>query len=75
MFVCVRARAPSVRVRSAPLPSSRVSRPAVGVTLSAEPGNAAERTLGRFSAVYSIDGVAEGMLTQHGSSPSSALNI
>lgn len=39
----------------------------------AEPENAARRTFANFSAVCSIDGVAEGMLTQHESSPFPAL--
>lgn len=37
-----------------------------------EPANAAPGTLASFSAVCSIDGVAEGMLTQHEFSPLSA---
>lgn len=60
---------------SEPPSSSRLSCPAVGVALFslAEPANAARRTSASSSAVCSIDGVAEGMLTQHEFSPFPAL--
>lgn len=55
-----------------PLPAADCV-PVVGVALSAEP--AARRTFASFSAVHSIDGVAEGMLTQHEFSPFPALSL
>lgn len=42
--------------------------------LQSEPENAARRTFASFSAVCGIDGVAEGMLTQHEFSPFPALH-
>lgn len=58
---------------SAPPSSSRLSVPVVGVALSAEP--AARRTFASFSAVHSIDGVTEEMLTQHEFSPFPVLSL